>query len=45
MHIHGLGTQVTESLSMNHIVYVIGILISTFETLPSDVMIEGGIVN
>ena len=45
MYRHGLGTQVTERLSMNHIGDVIDILISTFEAMPSAVTIGGGIVN
>ena len=45
MYRHGLGTQVTERLSMSHIVDVIDILMSTFEAMPSAVMIGGGIVN
>ena len=45
MYIHGLGTQVTERLSMSHIVDVIDMLISTFEAMPSHVTIDFGIVN
>ena len=45
MYRHGLGTQVTERLSMSHIVDVIDILMSTFEAMPSAMTIEGGIVN
>ena len=45
MYIHGLETQVTERLSMSHIVDVIDILMSTFEAMPSAVTIGGGIVN
>ena len=45
MYRHGLGTQVTERLSMSHIVDVIDILMSTFEAMPSAVTIGGGIVN
>ena len=45
MYRHGLGTQVTERLSMSHIVDVIDMLMSTFEAMPSAVMIGGGVVN
>jgi hypothetical protein len=41
MYKHGLGTQVTERLSMTHIIDVIDILMSTFEAIPSAVTIEG----
>jgi hypothetical protein len=45
MYRHGLGTQVTERLSMSHIVDVIDMLISTFEDMPSHVTIGCGIVD
>ena len=45
MYRHDLRTQVTERLSMSHIVDVIDILMSTFEAMPSAVTIGGGIVN
>ena len=45
MYRHGLGTQVTERLSMSHIVDVIDILMSTFEAMPSAVMIGLGVVD
>ena len=45
MYRHGLGTQVTERLSMSHIVDVIDILMSTFEAMPSVVTIGGDIVD
>jgi hypothetical protein len=42
---HGLGTQVTESLSMSHIMIVIEKTQSTFAAIPSAMTIEGGVVN
>ena len=45
MYRHGLGTQVTERLSMSHMDDVIDMMMSTFETMPSAVMIGGGVAN
>jgi hypothetical protein len=42
---HGLGTQVTERLSMSHMMTVIEKTHSTFAAISSAVMIGGGVVN
>jgi len=41
--VHGLGTQVTERLSMSHMVDVIGMM-AYLDNIPMAVMIGGGIV-
>ena len=43
MHRHGLGTQMTERLSMSHMVDVIGMM-AYLENIPMAVTIGGGIV-
>jgi len=43
MYRHGLGTQVTERLSMSHIDDVIGI-VAYLDNIPMAVTIGGGIV-
>jgi hypothetical protein len=42
---HGLGTQVTERLSMSHMLIMIEKTQSTFAAISSAVMIGGGVVN
>ena len=43
MYRHGLGTQVTERLSMSHMVDVIG-MVAYLKNIPMAVTIGGGIV-
>ena len=45
MYIHGLETQESERLNVNHIVDMINIVMFTIETTPSHVMIGHGLVD